>query len=52
MTYRVKISARVRRKLEKIYGYIHANHSAQAKDWFNGLESLILSLDEIRYGAA
>lgn len=44
MPYRVEIAERALRDLEAIFQYIHAEHSAAAAAWFNGLEKEILSL--------
>ena len=44
MTYRVRISARARRDLEKLYRRIRAENSEQARIWFNGLEKAVRSL--------
>ncbi len=46
MAYRVEVTARAGRDLRRIYRDIHAVYSKEADDWFNGLESLVLSLDE------
>jgi plasmid stabilization system protein ParE len=46
MTYRVELTARAGRNLRRIYRDINAEHSGQARAWFNGLEAAILSLDE------
>jgi plasmid stabilization system protein ParE len=46
MAYRVEVTARAARDLRRIYRDIEADHSVQAADWFNGLESLVLSLEE------
>jgi len=46
MPYRVELTARADRNLRRIYREINANHSGQAHAWFNGLEAIILSLDE------
>ena len=44
MQYHVEITERADRDLEDIYGYIHAEHSAAAAHWFNGLVGEILTL--------
>lgn len=46
MTFRVDITARASRDLERIYRSINVGNSTQARAWFNGLESLIFSLAE------
>jgi toxin ParE1/3/4 len=46
MAYRVDITARAARNLRTIYRTIHADDSAQAHAWFNGLETSVLSLAE------
>jgi plasmid stabilization system protein ParE len=46
MAYRVELTARAGRNLRRIYRSIHADDSAQAHAWFNGLERAVLSLDE------
>ena len=46
MAYRVDLAARAARNLRRIYRTIHAQHIGQSRDWFNGLEQAILSLDE------
>ena len=44
MPYRVELAERALRDLEEIFEYIHAQHSAAAATWFNGLENGVLSL--------
>ena len=46
MTFRVEISRRAGRDLQRIYQRIDAANSSQANAWFNGLEEIILSPDE------
>jgi len=46
MAYRVDLTERAARDLRRIYHTVNADASAQAHAWFNGLEGLILSLDE------
>lgn len=46
MAYRVEVTARAARDLGRIYRDINAEHARQAADWFNGLESLVLSLED------
>lgn len=46
MAYRVELTERAARDLERIYQAISAETSARAHTWFNRLERLILSLDE------
>ena len=46
MAFRVKLTVRARRDLAAIYEYIHAESSAQAFAWFNGLEAAILRLEQ------
>jgi len=46
MAYRVEILPRAGRDLRILYEYVQAEHSAQARTWFNELEALIESLDE------
>ena len=46
MGYRVDITERATRDLRSIYLTINAEHGAQARAWFNGLERAVLSLDE------
>jgi toxin ParE1/3/4 len=46
MAYRVDLTERAARNLRRIYRTINAEGSAQARDWFNGLEKAVFSLDE------
>ena len=46
MAYRVDLTVRAIRDLKHIYRYIHADDSTWAFDWFNGLESVVYSLNE------
>ena len=46
MAYRVELTVRAFRDLNGIYQHIHAEDSILAFEWFNGLESLINSLNE------
>lgn len=46
MAYSVELSARAERDLRYLYQRIHAASSPAAKQWFNGLEVAILSLEE------
>ncbi len=46
MAFRVDLTERAERDLERLYQTINAEESRQARAWFNGLETLILSLDE------
>jgi toxin ParE1/3/4 len=46
MAYRVELTARAGRNLRRIYRTIHAEDSAQAWTWFDGLERAVLNLDE------
>jgi plasmid stabilization system protein ParE len=52
MAYRVKVTARAIRDLRRIYQSINAGNSGQAATWFNGLETLVFSLDENPYRGA
>jgi toxin ParE1/3/4 len=45
MTYRVELTDRARRDLERLYRAINAASSERARVWFNGLEAAVLSLD-------
>lgn len=47
MVFRVELTDRAARDLRLIYQTVHAEDAAQARGWFNGLELLILSLDEL-----
>jgi plasmid stabilization system protein ParE len=44
--YRVDLTDRAARDLRHLYRTINAENSAQARAWFNGLERIILSLDQ------
>lgn len=46
MAYRVDLTERAVRDLQRIYLTIDAKNAAQARAWFNGLEKAVLSLDE------
>lgn len=46
MAYRVDLTERAARDLRRLYQTIDGGASAQAHAWFNGLERLVLSLDE------
>ena len=46
MAYRVDLTERAARTLGRIYRTINAEDSARARDWFNGLEKAVFSLDE------
>jgi len=46
MAYSVDITERAERDLDSIYLTIEAESSEQAREWFNGLERTVLSLDE------
>ena len=46
MTYRVDLTERAARDLQRIYVTINAIDEAQARAWFNGLEQAVLGLDE------
>ncbi|HEY1935078.1 MAG TPA: type II toxin-antitoxin system RelE/ParE family toxin [Acetobacteraceae bacterium] len=46
MAYRVELTDRAARDLRHLYRIINAEHSIQARTWFNRLEHAILSLDE------
>jgi plasmid stabilization system protein ParE len=46
MAYRVELTDRAHRDLRSIYRRIHADDSRSAFAWFNGLETLVYSLDE------
>jgi plasmid stabilization system protein ParE len=46
MAYRVDITERAERDLDRIYLSIEADSSEQARIWFNGLERAVLSLDQ------
>ncbi len=46
MTYRVEITFRATRDLDRLYRTIDAARTHTASTWFNGLEAAILSLSE------
>jgi plasmid stabilization system protein ParE len=46
MTYRVDLTERATRNLRRIYRTINAENSERARDWLNGLEKAVFSLDE------
>lgn len=46
MPYRVDLTGRAIRNLRRIYLTINAVDAAQARAWFNGLETAVLGLDE------
>lgn len=46
MAYRVDFTDRAARDLRRLYHTIDGAKSPQAHAWFNGLERLVLSLDE------
>jgi toxin ParE1/3/4 len=46
MAYRVELTARAVRDLRHIYRAISAVESEQARNWFNGLEAAVFSLEE------
>lgn len=46
MAYRVDLTERAARDLNHLYRIINAANSAPARAWFNGLERVILSLDQ------
>jgi len=46
MAYRVDLTERAIRDLNRLYEGINAWDSAQARDWFDGLERTIFSLEE------
>jgi toxin ParE1/3/4 len=46
MAFRVELTRRARRDLAAIYDYIEASSSTQAFRWFNGLNDVILSLED------
>jgi plasmid stabilization system protein ParE len=47
MAYLVDISARAERDLAQIYHFIDAADSQAAREWYRGLRSAILSLEEL-----
>jgi toxin ParE1/3/4 len=46
MAYRVDLTARATRDLRRIYRTINVADSEQARMWFSGLETAVLSLEE------
>jgi len=46
LAYRVELTARATRDLQRIYKAINVENSLHADAWFNGLETAILSLGE------
>jgi plasmid stabilization system protein ParE len=46
LAYRVEVTARAARDLRRIDREINADYAREAADWFNGLEALVLSLEE------
>src|SRR5271156_5313130 len=46
MAYRVDLTERAVRNLRRVYRTINAEDSVRARDWFNGLEKAVFSLDE------
>jgi len=46
LTYRVEITFRATRDLDRLYRTIDAARTHAASTWFNGLEAAILSLSE------
>ena len=46
MAYRVDLTGRAGRDLRQIYRRIHAEDSVQAFAWFNGLETMLNSLEK------
>jgi plasmid stabilization system protein ParE len=46
MAYHVDLTERAARNLRRIYRRLNAEDSARARDWFNGLERAVFSLDE------
>ena len=46
MAFRVDLTERAISDLRRLYQVIDAEGSRQARDWFNGLERRILSLDD------
>jgi len=47
MAYLVNISVRAERDLAHIYHFINAEDSHAAREWYRGLRSAILSLEEL-----
>jgi toxin ParE1/3/4 len=46
MAYRVNITARAERDLERLYKELEAEHSGAALNWYRGLQDAIVSLEE------
>jgi plasmid stabilization system protein ParE len=46
MTYRVELTERAKRDLRYLYRRIDAGGSPSASAWFNGLETVVISLGE------
>jgi plasmid stabilization system protein ParE len=46
MAYRVDIADRAVRNLRRIYASIDAEGTERAREWFNGLEDAVFSLDQ------
>jgi plasmid stabilization system protein ParE len=46
MAFHVEVMPRARQDLVRIYQYVHAADSQQARAWFNGMETLVASLNE------
>ncbi|SPE34331.1 Plasmid stabilization system [Candidatus Sulfopaludibacter sp. SbA6] len=47
MAYRVELTARARRDLDYLYECIHADESAAAARWYNGLEKAVYRLEQL-----
>jgi len=47
IAYLVELTDRATLDLEEIYEYIHAAESSAASTWFNRLEEVIFSLDQM-----
>jgi toxin ParE1/3/4 len=47
MAYRVELTMRAERELEDLYDRISAEDSADAANWFNGLQDAIFSLERL-----
>jgi toxin ParE1/3/4 len=47
MAYLVSLASRAQRDLVTIYEYIHAQESAKALRWYEGLKKAILGLEEL-----
>lgn len=46
MGYRVELAERAARDLRRLYVTVNAEASAPARVWFNGLENIVLSLEQ------